>query len=59
MLRLIAPDFDQEVDITIELKGKRPDRKRQLKVSADVKEEKYELRRNEDGIIRRVSERRM
>lgn len=42
---LLVPDADRSPDITIEFKDRIPDAKMQLKVTADINEVKYEVRR--------------
>lgn len=53
--KLLSPDTDQLLDITIEFKGERPDAEMQLKVTADIERQKYEIRINSEKILRRVS----
>ena len=54
-----SPSTDRLLDITIELADGRPDAEMQLKVTADTKEKKYEIRKSKERIIRRVSDERM
>lgn len=54
-----APGSDQHLDITIELKSETPNAELQLKVSADIKEVKYEVRKGKGRTIRRISNDRM
>ena len=56
---LLAPEADQTLDITIEFKGERPDAEMQLKVTADIKEAKYKIRKSKERIIRRISHQKM
>ena len=55
----LAPNPDHTLDISIELTDMSPDSKMQLKISADVKEQKYGVRRDGSRTIRWVSKRRM
>ena len=57
--KLLSPDTDQLLDITIELKDERPDVKMQLKVTADIKEVKYEIKESKEKVICRVSHEKM
>ena len=59
--KLLSPDTDQSLDITIEFKGERPDAEMQLKVTADIEEQKYEIRRRNlrEKTLRRVSSEKM
>lgn len=55
----LSPDVNQPLDITIKLADGRSATEMQLKISADIKEKKYEIRMNKDRIIRRVSNEKM
>ena len=55
----LAPNPDHTLDISIELTDMSPDSKMQLKISADVKEQKYGVRRDGSRTIRWVSKGRM
>lgn len=51
----LAPRINQPLDITIELKNKRPDAKMLLEVTVDTERKMYEIRRSKEKTIRRVS----
>lgn len=53
------PRINQPLDITIELKNKRPDAKMLLEVTAGTEERKYEIRRSREKTIRRISNNKM
>lgn len=50
---------NKSVDITIELRDERPGAEMQLKITADVKEKKYEIRKSKERTIRRISDEKM
>lgn len=56
---LIGQYSDHTIDITIKLHREIQDAKLQLKISADIKEAKYETTRSTERIIRRISNEKM
>ena len=57
----LVRDVDQSLDITIEFEDEKPDAEMQLKVTADIEEQKYEIRRRNlrEKTLRRVSSEKM
>ena len=52
---LLALNPDLSLDITIELKGVRPNAELQLKVSADIEGQKFKIEKSKEKTIRRAS----
>lgn len=59
MLHRLAQSSDISADIIIELKDERPDAELLLKVSADIKKTKHEIRKSSERNFRRVSNTKM
>ena len=57
----LVQDVDQSLDITIEFEDEKPDAEMQLKVTADIERQKYDIRKgsSKKEILRRVSPEKM
>ena len=56
---LLAPEADQSLDITIELKPKRPRAEMLLEVTTDTEKKEYKIRRSKEETIRGVPNEKM
>ena len=55
----VVPDSDRFSDITIELEGRRPNGKLDLRVSTDAGDQEYKIKNDKERTIRRASQAKM